>query len=83
MIRIDDSYQGGVAVTPSDTVSINFPSGTQYSKGIYVGVTGDVTALMASGETLTFKDLPIGIHRLSVQRINSTGTVATNILALY
>jgi len=83
MIRIDDSYQGGVAVTPSDTVNITFPSGTQYSKGIYVGVTGDVVALMADGSTLTFKSLAVGEHRFSVKRINATSTTATNILALY
>lgn len=83
MMRVDDSYQGGVTVTPSDTVNITFPSGTQYSKGIFIGVAGDVTALMADGTTLTFKAMTAGEHRMSVKRINSTSTTATNILALY
>lgn len=80
---IEDGYQGGVAVTASDTVNLTFPNGTIYSKGVYVGTTGDISAVMADGSVLLFKNVPVGFHRLAVRRINSTSTTATNLLALY
>lgn len=84
MQRVDTSIQGGVAVTPSDTVNITFPTGTPYSRAIYLGVAGDVTALMADGSTILFKTLAAGVvHHIAVKRINAIGTAATNILALY
>lgn len=80
---IEDGYQGGVAVTVSDTANIVFPSGTASSKGLYVGTTGDISAVMADGTTFVLKTVPVGFHRLAVRRINSTGTTATNLVALY
>ncbi len=82
--RVDESYQGGVAVTPSDTVNITFPTGTPYGRAIYVDVTGDVAALMADGTTVTFADVAAGVfHKIGVKRINSTGTTATGIKVMY
>ncbi|KWX71620.1 hypothetical protein AMQ84_27245 [Paenibacillus riograndensis] len=77
------TYTGGVAVTPSDTLSITYPTGTPYSRAIYVGVSGDVTALMADGSTVLFKAAPVGHLYIAVKRINATNTTATNIVALY
>lgn len=82
--RVDDSFQGGILITPSDTVNIVFPVGTPYGRAIYVDVTGDITALMADGSTLTFSDVTGGIfHKIGVKRINSTGTTATGIKVMY
>lgn len=83
MILIDDSYKGGISVTPSDTDNITFPSGTLYSKAVYVGTTGDLKAIMADGTTLLFKTFPAGLHRISVKRVYDTDTTAEEILALY
>lgn len=83
-MRVDSSAQGAVSVTPSDTVSITFPSGTHYSKGIYVGVTGNLVAVMADGTVVTFTSLAAGvIHPISAKRVNATSTTATGILAVY
>lgn len=83
-MRVDSSAQGAVPVTPSDTVSIAFPSGTHYSKGIYIGVTGDLVAVMADGTSVTFKAIAAGvIHPISAVRIDATSTTATDILAVY
>jgi hypothetical protein len=69
-----------VAVTPHDTTVI--PTGV--TRALYIGVSGDVNVLMADGGTaVTFKSVPIGILPVRVQRVNSTSTTATNILALY
>jgi hypothetical protein len=70
---------GGVAVTPSDTVSVATPF-----RALWVGVTGDVAVLMLGGNVLTFLNVPSGsILPASGSRVNATGTTATSILALW
>lgn len=82
-IIVDDSYQGVINVTPDDNTDIAFPSGTRYSRAIYVGVSGDVAVKMADGTTSTLKSVPVGEHRFGVTRILATGTTATDIKAFY
>ena len=67
------------AVTPNDSTDIT------ETRGLYVGVQGDVKVDMASGATaVTFTNLAAGIiHPLRVTRVYSTDTTATNITALY
>lgn len=65
------------AVTTSDTVNL-----TKVSRALYIGVTGDVKVDMATGATVTFKAVPVGILPVRVRRVYLTGTTATNILAL-
>ena len=68
-------------VTKSDTAIIS-------AFGIYVGVTGDVSVMPSKQESaptptpVLFKAGPAGttIH-LSISRVMSTGTTATNIVA--
>jgi hypothetical protein len=69
----------GRAVTPSDTVMLT--NGT--CRALYVGVTGNITALMASGNVVLFSNVPVGVFQIQAQRINSTATTATNLVALY
>jgi len=66
-----------VAVTPSDSTVI------RTTRSLYVGVSGDVAVTMASGATVTYKSAPIGILPVQVSKVLSTGTAATNLLALY
>ena len=68
-----------VAVTPSDVTDL-----TYMTRRIYVGGAGDVTVVMKSGNTITFKAVPTGtVLEVRVSRIKATGTTATNIVALY
>ncbi len=66
-----------VAITPSD--SVNFDE----CRGVYVGVAGDITGIV-SGTAVLFKNAVAG-STISVRftRINSTGTTATDLVALY
>lgn len=65
------------AVTPHDTNNI------APTRGLYVGVAGDVKVVMLDGTTVTFTALAAGIvHPLTVVRVFSTNTTATNIVAL-
>lgn len=68
----------GFAITPSDTVDL-----TIRTRGIYVGVSGNVAAVMEDNVAVTFVGLAAGmVHPFRVRRINSTGTTATSIVGL-
>ena len=72
------SGTGAVAVTPHDTNKITV------TRGLYCGVSGDVKVDMLNGDTVTFTGLAAGvIHPLQVDQVYSTGTTATNIVAVY
>ncbi len=67
----------GVAVTPSDTVNLTSPA-----RALWVGVSGDVSVEMVGlGSAIVFKGAQ-GILPVSVTRVNSTNTDATDIVAL-
>lgn len=68
-----------VAVTPSDTVDL-----IDVARALYIGVSGNVSVEMAeAGSTIVFVGVPIGILPITVSRVNSTSTTATNIVALF
>lgn len=72
------SGAGAAAVTPHDTTKI------AVTRGLYCGVSGDVKVDMLNGDTVTFTNLADGIiHPLQVDHVYSTGTTATNIVAIY
>jgi len=70
-----------LAVTPSDVA--NLPGGK--ARGLYVGVTGDVTVLSPTGAAgVAFVAVPAGtVLNVEVLRVYATGTDATDIVALY
>lgn len=80
---IDDnpfSAKFAAAVTPHD--STNLAAAT---RGLYVGTAGDVSAAMlGDSASVTFASVPAGTT-LAVRaiRVNSTGTTASNIVALW
>ena len=54
------------------------------TRGLYVGTAGDVTVDMAYGTTVAFVSVQAGtILPIQVTRIYSTGTSASNMVALY
>lgn len=80
MINHDTSSASRAAsITPSNTVNL-----TESTRAIYVGVGGDISCEMAGGGTQVFKNLAAGIaHPLQVSRVNSTGTTASELVALF
>jgi len=69
---------GAKAVTPSDSVNLTYPS------VVYVGGTGNVKVTTAQGDDVTFNGLPAGfVIPVQVIRVWSTGTSATNMVAIY
>jgi hypothetical protein len=69
---------GAVAVNPSDATV--FP----VARGLYVGTSGNITVRMADGQdNILFTNVPVGIISIQVDKVYSTGTGATGIIALY
>jgi hypothetical protein len=69
-------YRGAVAVTKSDATII------PVTRGLYVGVAGDVVVRTVNGDTVTFKAAPVGVLAVAVDQVRAA-TAATDILALY
>jgi hypothetical protein len=70
--------ESAIAVTTSDTVEI------AVTRGLYIGVGGNVVVVMADGRQVTFTGVLAGtVYPLQVKQVRSTSTTATNIVALY
>ena len=73
-----------VAVTPSDTVTIQNNSGDTRGCLVYVGVSGDLAVVTSAGETVTFKAVPQGmILPVQVTKVLATGTTAADLISLH
>lgn len=82
MIITQQSVFDVIAVTPSDTVDLTRGN----CKGIYFGgaAAADVAIMTQGGQSVVLKNLAPGqIHQFAARRVLSTGTTATDILALY
>lgn len=67
-----------VPIVPNDATTF----GT--TRGLYVGSSGDVRVSMGDGTTVTFPTMAGGVvHPLCVNKVFSTGTTATNLVAVY
>lgn len=77
--RVGAPAEGAAAVTPSDSASL---SGV--TRFIYVGSAGNVAVTMSDGSNVTFNNVPAGaVLNLRVSKVKSTGTTASNIVALF
>lgn len=75
---IDSPATRALAVTPSDSTAL-----TLFPRALYIGGAGAVSVLTLGGDTVTFSGLAAGqILPVRVQRVNATGTTATNIVAM-
>ena len=73
------------AVTPSDTVDVAaVTGGSNNGCVLYVGGAGNVKVLTVGGDEVTFTGIQAGTFMpVQVLRVYSTGTTATNIVALW
>ena len=65
-------------VVPSD--SVDFVKGA--ARGLYVGVSGNVTLVAPHNTVQLFSNVPVGFMPVQCTRVNATGTSATNMVAL-
>jgi hypothetical protein len=67
------------AITPSDTADLPTPT-----RGIYVGVGGNLTVNMLEDDNVVFVGLLPGvIHPIACSRIFATGTTAASIVGIF
>jgi hypothetical protein len=74
------------AIVLSDTVLIPSPgggSGTSNGCVLYVGVAGDLKVTTVGNDDIIFKNLPVGFFPVNVLKVWATGTVASEIIALW
>jgi hypothetical protein len=70
------SFRNATAVTTSDSTDVKF-------RALWVGGAGNLSVVMAGGQTVTFNSVPAGtLMYLSVTRVRATSTTATNIVGL-
>jgi hypothetical protein len=67
----------GFSITPNDSADL-----IRSVRSLYIGVTGDVKVDMVGGETITFKNVPVGIFPIQVKKVYATGTAASEIIGL-
>ena len=76
---VADPADNAVVVTPSDTVFLDY-----YTRAVFVGGAGNLSVVLKSGATVVFTGVLAGsVLPLRVGRVNSTGTTATNIVAMW
>lgn len=78
---LSDPAQHAAAVVPADGADL-----TQTTRGLYIGVSGNVRLTLAGdadGTFVTFLAVPVGVLPVCAKRVWATGTGATNILALW
>ena len=77
------SAEHAFAITPHDSTNFDYDC-----RAIYVGVTGDIVAVMRNGKslgdaTVTFKNAQQGsVIPIQCIRVNSTSTTATDLVGL-
>lgn len=79
---------GGLTSPAWDAASVTPADGSDLSRaptqGLWVGSSGDIALTMAGGTDVTIAGVPAGtILPLRVDRVKSTNTTASSIVALY
>jgi len=77
MSNVSDPARYGAAVTTSNSTDLPAPT-----RGLFVGVAGNISVEMRNG-TVVFTNVPVGILPIQCTRVNSTGTTATSMVALW
>ncbi len=77
-----------VAVTPSDTVAIEFNGRGDSTRGLYVGSGGDISVEMVGvglvDATVVFVAVPTGtLLPIEITRVNTTATTASSLVAIW
>lgn len=76
---LESPAEYAAAITPDNSTDL-----ANSTRGIYVGVTGDLKVDTVGGSTVTFVGLAAGIiHPIRARRVYATGTSVTSIVGVY
>lgn len=68
----------GETIIPNDSADL-----THCTRGLYVGATGTVVAVLISGDEVVLNDVQSGsIYPLRIRRVKATGTSAAGLIGL-
>jgi hypothetical protein len=77
--QLNSPADNATEVTPNDTTPL-----TYVSRGLYIGVTGNLSVTMQGGGNVTFVGLPAGtVLPVRVTHVRSSSTTASSIINLY
>jgi hypothetical protein len=75
---LDAPASHGFSVTPDDAADL-----AETTRALYVGTTGDIAVVLASGAMLSFGNVASGsVLPLRTKRVMATGTTAAGIVGL-
>jgi len=77
---LESPAESAVSITPDNSTDLAIST-----RGVYVGVTGDLKVDMVGGSSgITFVGLASGvIHPIRAKRVYATGTTASSIIGVY
>jgi len=76
---VDGPVRSAAAVTPNDGTDLSF-----VTRFLFVGGAGNLTVTMADGVDCTFTGVAASTTlKVQAKRVKSTGTTATNIVAMW
>ena len=84
-MAVQPNTRGTIPADNADAVTANDSSDlTNVARALYVGTGGDLKVTTAGGDTVTFNDVQGGsILPVRIKRVFSTGTTASNMVAIY
>ena len=65
-------------VAPSDTTDLSTDA-----RALYIGTAGDVRVITSGGNTVTFRNVPVGVLPVRIRRVYAVGTTATDLVAVW
>ena len=76
---LESPAREAVEITPNDGVDL-----TKTTRSIYIGASGDIAVHMAGNTTpVVFKSVPVGVLPVRVDRVLSSNTTASDLVALW
>ena len=76
---LNSPLTNAAAIAPNDSEDISVTT-----RGIYLGMPGDVQVDLLDSGTVTLRNLVAGVvHPIRAKRVYATGTTATDIVGLY
>ncbi len=77
-VTLESPFNSAATVTPSDSTDLAY-----VTRGLFVG-TGGAVAVTVGGQNVTFGNVPSGtMLTIRASRVLSTGTTASNIVAVW
>ncbi len=85
MVQAPQPFDDFTDISPDDTADLPFYTTKKLLTGaVYVGIGGDLVAVLADNTTQTFQAVPAGVFLpLAVRRINAQNTTASGLVACY